>query len=170
VNPWLIIAGILLLGAVLFYLQRRKKANQLPSHHIIQQDGFPDVHIPVALTRLDAENFALSLLTAFTGSWAAFKEIYGVDIGSLPIAIVGCVMDEIEASHPGVKWNAPTDKILLRVQPLAPYWFVRECHNVFRYMLYGMDGIYVTLNIDDLNKAQQVEDWIDKWQKTPCLL
>jgi hypothetical protein len=39
-------------------------------------------------------------------------------------------------------------------------WFALELHNVYRYLLYGMGGIYETRSDEDRQHAAEAHDWI----------
>ena len=159
-NPWLIIAGILLIGAVLFYLQRRKKANQLPSHHIIQQDGFPDVHVPVALSRTEADEIARELRRVYKEAWLVITAIYVYRGGEqMPISVIGLSMDEIEPDHKHIRWIG--DRIHMRYQEDMYFHFAGELHNMVRFYVWGKEGIGETQGATDAERAGRAQHWID---------
>ena len=162
--PWLIIALVAVVFAVVFVAQRRSKAEKIPSHYVVLVDGFPVVHVPreAVLTMKEARGYVVGLKEAYRASWAVFSDIYGKVTREAPIDTIGMSVDPVHKTHPEVVWFAPTSKMRLRFQDSMYYHFVGELHNMFRYNLYGVEWISKTKNIADAKKASRAAEWIEK--------
>jgi hypothetical protein len=158
-----IVAGLAILGFIVaFVVQRRKKATDTRSHHTVLLDGFPIVHIPISLSREEAERISKKLRYTYVKTWAQMIKIYGEDVGEMPIATIGSSLFEIDPEHRHIKWPMPRDKVFLRVQPSMYYWFAGELHNMFRYLLHGTQWVYNTKDSTDKKFANKAYRWIDR--------
>lgn len=159
-TPWLITAVTIALMFYLLYRMHRRKAAEQRSHHVITPVQFPPVHVPLAVGLEDARNIAETLSATYREAWAAFDAIYQASGQQFPVSTVGCTMGECHSEHPHVYWSRGSSKIVLRIQSTMYYWFARELHNVYRYTLRGVDGIYNTFSSDDRANALAAEQWI----------
>ena len=158
-----VIAGVaILVFGWLLYRMEQKKRNDKPSHHIISDiPGFPVIHVPAALSRAEAETLSNTLAVVYERLWVALDVIYGVYAKPMPIAVIGCTLDDVDPDHKHVRWMAPTDRIYLKIEDDTPFWFAMECHNVFRYVIHGMKGIYRIMDDDDAIHARKAGRWIE---------
>ena len=157
-------AGVIVAAFVLLFIrQRRKKAADTRSHHIVLIDGFPVVHVPVAVSRETAEVIGETLREVYRDAWAALDAIYDAEeeSGPMPIATIGMSVSPVEDGHPHVMWIAPRDKIFLRLEEKYGYWFARELHNIFRYLMHGIEHIYRTTGPEDQLRAHEATEWIE---------
>jgi hypothetical protein len=144
-----------------FIAQRRRKANQERSHHIVLLDRFPVVHVPVEIDREGAEEIANMLQSVYTAAWNAFADIYKKHPGPMPIDTIGMAMSPAASGHPHVVWFMPTGKMRLRVQDPMYHYFVGELHNMFRYRLHGTQWIYKGKSKADKKFIAKAQRWID---------
>ena len=158
----LLVAAIIGIFAYMLYAQRQKKKNDVRSHHIILLDGFPAVHIPISLSRDDAEAIAGNLQAAYNAVWKEMGVIYGVKSRPAGIAVIGTSLFDVDPAHPNIMWIAPRDKIFIKVQPTMYYWFMLELHNIFRYQLHGIKWIYNTKDSLDEEHCASVWRWIEE--------
>jgi hypothetical protein len=157
-----VIAGVAILTfGWLLYRMEQKKRNDTPSHHVIILEEFPVLNVPVAIPLKKAQTIAENLRHTYTGLWAAFNAIYGSTKDSMPISVIGCTMDDVDPDHKHIRWMAPTDRFQMKIEPDMYYWFARECHNVYRYLVNGINGIYYIKNDDDASHARDAGRWIE---------
>ena len=158
---WLALGVLVAAFAWAFIAQRRRKANQVGSHHIVLLKGFPIVHVPVFIDREGAEEITGMLQDAYVTAWPTFIDIYKRDPGPMPIDTIGMAMTSVASGHPHVVWFMPTGKMRLRVQDSMYHYFVGELHNMFRYRLHGTSWIYKTKSKADKKFAAKAERWIE---------
>ena len=157
---YLLVPASLSFFAWKLYVMRKKSAHDSRTHHIITLDGFPLTHVPVALEREEAQRVAEDLRDTYTRTWAALDRIYGHTARPLPVHTIGCTMGVVRVDHLHVMWLVGSGKIYLRVQDGMYRWFALELHNVYRYLLHGMGGIYETQGDEDRSRATMAHQWI----------
>lgn len=181
---WLALAVIVVVTAYVWY--RFRKTKNAPSeftHWTVRVFGFGVVHVPklklwdkqnppehpeqwpMPITPDMASVMAHKLKDAWTVLWLEMIKIYGNSPkGGWPVTYLKLenTVEDMPGDHKHVYWNAPHGSFGLLIADDMVYWFARECHNVFRCMMYGIDNIYDTLDRDDLDKAMQVEEWISE--------
>lgn len=130
--------------------------------------------VPIPVSKEEAEDIAYELFDVQLSVWvaciAAYKEYSKGEEYFSPrkhtwiVSKVGLSKREMPKGHPYVAWGAPHGiiKLLLLDKEKMYYWFARECHNVFRYVLYGMAHIYKTIDDEDFAITQEIEKWISE--------
>ena len=178
-NPYPAWMGWVALGiaftviAFVWYRFRQKKnAKSEPTLWRVPVDGFADVFVPktyfvgeleIELTKNRAEELAFELYEEMQDLWAECERVYEITPEhGWCVDKVSVVNDGMPEDHPHVVWGAPHGRIKLLVQMAMHYWFVRECHNVFRYRMYGMEWIYEDRGGDDVADHAAVEMWINE--------
>jgi len=165
------IAVIACVFAVVWYKFRQRKNAKAPARFWREPiDGFADVFVTKyyvhddeegTVTKEEATNIANSLALARDDIWATCERIYEhVPEHGWCVDKISVVREGMPENHKHVVWGAPHGRIKLLLQSNMYYWFVRECHNVFRYRMYGMAWIYKTKNPKDLRETVAVEEWI----------
>ncbi len=160
---FILAAALITALVVVFVLQRRRKANQVPKHYVVLVDGFPITHVPreAAATMEEARGYVVGLKEAYRASWAVFNGIYKQSTREAPIDNIGMSMGPVHEDHPEVVWFAPTSRMRLRFQPSMRYHFAGELHNMFRYNLYGITYIYKMKNKADKARAAKAQAWVE---------
>ena len=161
---WLLTALVIAGFIAAFVAQRRRKANQVPLHHVILVDGFPVTHVPLQAVSgvLEAQGVVEQLKVAYRASWAALTGIYGATVREMPIDVIGMSTDPVSKKHPEVVWFVPTGKMRLRFQKAMYYYFVGELHNMFRFNMYGIEWIYKAKDSKDRKRSIEAQEWIEK--------
>ena len=181
---WIGLAVIVVISAYVWYRFRKAKNKKSEfTHWTVRIDGFGNVYVPklriwekqglpenpeqwpIPITSDMASVMAHKLMDVWTEVWLEMTRIYknspkgGWRVTHIKIENTGIKMP---SDHKHVVWYAPHGPMKLLLADDMQYWFARECHNVFRCMMYGVDNIYDTLGRDDLEKAMQVEEWISE--------
>lgn len=152
--------GIIALAFILYFIKRQLSKPDDRSHHVILLNLFPVVHIPRELSREEAEKIANALRDVYVITWAKLSSVYNVSTYPMPVSVIGSTMSEVSSEHPHILWLAPRDKVYLRIQDSMYYWFALELHNMFRYTLYGMGGIYPSEGGQGIHEAEKAVKWI----------
>ena len=163
--PWLVLALIAAVFAVVFVKQRAKKANKTSNHYIVLVDGFPITHVPTdgVSSRKEARASVVKLKEVYKTAWHIMSEDYGVvDPREAPIESIGMSTAPVHPEHNEVVWFAPTSKMRLRFQPSMYYHFAGELHNMFRFNMHGVKWIHIPKDEDDAARAAEVQRWIEE--------
>lgn len=177
----LLICAVLIIGWLfLLYRQRKAKKDHVSKHHpSIPILGFGGVNVPkeepdgTPISFLDAQVIATMLHDAQVLVWETCIKEYGVTRSTneaFQQGAKGWCVDEVgitndpmamSPKHPMVEWAAPHGGIKLLHQKAMYYWYAHEVHNVFRYVLHGMDHIYDTVDAEDKRIADYVQAKIE---------
>lgn len=168
---WVALSVVFTIMAVVWYRFRKKKAIKTPKRYWrIPVQGFADVFVTksyfvgelkIEYTKEMADDLGVILFQTMQEVWAQCEEVYEIvpEHGWCVDKLV-VMKDGMPEAHPHVVWGAPHGSIRLLLQDQILYWFARECHNVFRYRIYGMDWIYRRKGGMDIRHSLEVEKWI----------
>jgi hypothetical protein len=179
---WIALAVIIIGSAYMWYRFRKDKNRKSEfTHWTVRIQGFGEIYVPKlrlwdkqdmpehpeqwpkSITQDGANVMACKLVDVWTELWLEMIKIYKHSPkGGWPVAYLKIenMVEEMPKAHKHVYWNAPHGSMGLLLADDMVYWFARECHNVFRCMMHGINHIYDTMDRDDLDKATQVEKWI----------
>lgn len=163
----LIVLGLFAIWGLLFYLQRRRKANQKPHMWREIRGGLGVVEVTRDVSEEEAIFIANRLQLVKAKVYAICLDVYPYNDNRY-IGLVGHIgVANVAPSpeHPVVSFSASADDILLRLDPGMYYEFARECHNVFRYRMHGRAYITQCMDPADLAKANEVRARIEQDQE-----
>jgi hypothetical protein len=135
--------------------RKDKKASQM-----VMVEGFPLTHMPVEMSREEAESIVHKLKASYLAVWAKCAEVYGAVKWTLPISMVVGRYEDINENHPLVEWYAPHGPLYLKIHGQMFYYFAAEVHNCYRCALRGVNHIYETVDDEDQKLAESVDFWI----------
>jgi len=169
---WVALAAIVCISAYVWYNFRKAKNTKTPKKYWrIPIQGFADVFVSksyfvgeleVEYTKDMADELGDAMYRTMQDLWEKCEDVYenSPEHGWCVDKIV-VMKDGMPEDHKHVVWTAPHGNIRLLLQDTLHYWFARECHNVFRYRIYGMGWIYNTRGPEDIAHTLAVEMWIN---------
>jgi len=141
---WILLAAAAVFGYLLYRMHQRKKHQQRISYYVTTTSLW--VSIPSDVPQEQGEKIANDLDDSRRTLWQRLSHIYGKVPRSMYVGTVFVVHGTVHEDHPLVMWYTGNEKLRLSLRNDMMRWWLLELHNVYRYGIYGHEGVYLPEN------------------------